>query len=42
MIWEDYIPQNIQLDCYEIYDFNHAAAILANEFPNEARELFAA
>ena len=41
MIWDDYIPQNIK-DCYEIHDFNHAAAILANEFPNEARELFAA
>ena len=39
MIWEDYIPQGIN-DLYEIHDFKHAAAILANEFPNEARDLF--
>ncbi len=41
MIWEDYIPADIK-DCYEIHDFKHAAAILAHEFSNEARELFAA
>ena len=41
MIWEDYIPRNIQ-ELYEIHDFKHAAAILVHEFPNEARELFTA
>ena len=41
MIWEDYIPIDIQ-ELYEIYDFKHAAAILVHEFPNEARELFTA
>ncbi len=41
MIWEDYIPPEIQ-DLYEIHDFKHAAAILVHEFPTEARELFTA
>jgi len=41
MIWKDYIPDDIA-ELYEIYDFKHAAAILANEFPNEARELYQA
>ena len=41
MIWKDYIPVDIA-DLYEIHDFKHAAAILANEFPNEARELYQA
>ncbi|KAA9130885.1 hypothetical protein F3N42_11020 [Marinihelvus fidelis] len=41
MIWKDYIPVDIA-ELYEIHDFKHAAAILANEFPNEARELYQA
>lgn len=41
MIWKDYIPKKIS-ELYEIHDYNHAAAILANEFPTEAREIFAA
>ena len=41
MIWKDYIPDDIAKQ-YEIHDFRHAAAILANEFPNEARELYQA
>jgi len=41
MIWKDYIPSEIA-DLYEIYDFRHAAAILANEFPTQAREIFTA
>ena len=41
MIWKDYIPAAIQ-NLYEIHDYKHAAAILANEFPNEAREIFKA
>lgn len=39
MIWKDYIPPEIA-KLYEIHDYKHAAAILANEFPIEARELF--
>ena len=39
MIWKDYIPNEIE-QLYEVHDFKHAAAILANEFPNEAREIF--
>lgn len=41
MIWKDYIPVDIA-KLYEVHDYNHAAAILANEFPNEAREIFKA
>jgi Restriction endonuclease BglII len=41
MIWADYIPQEI-VQLYEIHDYKHAAAILANEFPTEAREVFEA
>lgn len=39
MIWKDYIPNDIA-SLYEVHDYKHAAAILANEFPNEAREIF--
>ncbi len=39
MIWQDYIPVEIT-NLYEIHDYNHATAILANEFPTEAREIF--
>lgn len=38
MIWQDYIPSTIR-DLYEIHDFRHAAAILANEFSNELRDI---
>ena len=38
MIWQDYIPPDIK-DLYEIHDFHHAAAILANEFPKEFEEI---
>jgi len=41
MIWKDYIPAEIA-ELYEIHDYKHAAAILANEFPTEAREVFKA
>ncbi|MCU7879064.1 MAG: hypothetical protein KZQ84_20165 [Candidatus Thiodiazotropha sp. (ex Lucinoma borealis)] len=41
MIWTDYIPVALQ-KLYEIHDYKHATAILANEFPNEAREIFEA
>lgn len=38
MIWQDHIPRKLQ-DLYEIHDFHHAAAILANEFASEFTEL---
>jgi len=41
MTWEDHIPQDIA-ELYEVHDYKHAAAILANEFPNEFEELCAA
>ena len=41
MIWKDYVPHEIAAR-YEVKDFKHAAAILANEFSSEAREIFAA
>lgn len=41
MIWKDYIPIEIR-KLYEVYDYKHAAAILANEFPDLAREIFQA
>ncbi len=34
MVWRDYIPEDIQ-GLYEIRDYHHAAAILANEFKSE-------
>ncbi len=41
MGWENYIPDDIQ-KLYEIHEFNHAAAILVHEFPEEFAELCAA
>lgn len=41
MAWQDYIPKDVQ-KLYEIHDFLHAAAILANEFPTEFGELLKA
>lgn len=41
LIWSDYVPADIR-DLYEVRDYHHAAAILVNEFPKEAAELFAA
>lgn len=38
MIWNDYVPVDIG-EKYEIRDYRHAAAILANEFPEEFAEL---
>lgn len=38
MSYQKYIPQHIQ-DLYEIHDFKHAAAILANEFPEEFNDI---
>jgi CRISPR-associated protein Csd2 len=38
---QDYIPKDI-LELYEIYDYLHAAAILANEFKPEFDELLGA
>lgn len=34
MGFEDFIPKNI-LGLYEVYDYKHAAAILATEFPDQ-------
>jgi len=36
--WQKYIPQDIA-EKYEIYDFKHAAAILATEFPEQFSEI---
>jgi CRISPR-associated protein Csd2 len=38
MVWSQHIPDDIQA-LYEIYDFNHAAAILSVEFPAEFNEI---
>ena len=38
MSYEKYIPKEI-LDRYETWDYKHAAAILANEFPKEFKEI---
>jgi len=38
MVWEDFIPAKIS-KLYEIHDYKHAAAILANEFPREFKEI---
>lgn len=38
MIWTDYIPDDIR-SLYEVHDYRHAAAILANEFPAEFAEI---
>lgn len=38
MPWNNYIPEDIAR-LYEIHDYKHAAAILANEFPGEFGEI---
>ncbi|MDX2249608.1 MAG: BglII/BstYI family type II restriction endonuclease [Bacteroidia bacterium] len=38
MSWKTYIPADIQ-NLYEVHDFKHAAAILANEFAEEFEEI---
>ena len=38
MTFQDYIPADIK-ELFEVHDFKHAAAILANEFPNEFSEI---
>ena len=38
MAWTNYIPDDIRT-LYEVHDYKHAAAILANEFPTEFGEL---
>jgi|SRR5208283_232448 len=38
MVWEDFIPAEIS-ELYEVNDYKHAAAILANEFPREFKEI---
>jgi len=38
MTWEDHLPKSLG-DLYEIYDYRHAAALLATEFPQEFSEL---
>jgi CRISPR-associated protein Csd2 len=41
VIYSDYISKEI-VDRYEVHDYRHAAAILANEFPTEFREICSA
>lgn len=38
MVWEDHVPEDLK-KLYEIHDFKHASAILANEFPEEFKEI---
>jgi hypothetical protein len=38
MGWEDFIPEDIS-GLYEIYDYKHAAAILAAEFPEQFQDV---
>ncbi|MBL7696552.1 MAG: hypothetical protein JNK79_00265 [Chitinophagaceae bacterium] len=38
MSYHKYIPKDVQ-ELYEIHDFRHAAAILANEFPEEFNDI---
>lgn len=38
MSWSDYIPADIT-ELYEVYDYKHAAAIIAKEFPDEFKEI---
>lgn len=38
MIWDDFVPSDLA-SLYEIRDYRHAAAILANEFPLEFSEI---
>lgn len=41
MAWQDFIPKDIS-GLYEVHDYHHAAAVLANEFPAEFTELIQA
>jgi len=41
MGWDEYIPLSLQ-GLYEIHDYKHAAAILANEFKPEFVEICSA
>jgi len=41
MTWQDYIPEHIKTK-YEIHEYKHAAAILANEFPEQFQEICSA
>jgi CRISPR-associated protein Csd2 len=38
MVWQDYIPDDIR-GLYEVHDYHHAAALLANEFPVEFADI---
>jgi len=38
LVWTDYVPKDIS-DLYEVHDFHHAAAILAQEFPSEFSDI---
>lgn len=38
MSWLDYIPEDIK-EHYEVYEYKHASAILAKEFPDEFSEI---
>lgn len=38
MVWQDYIPPDLQR-IYEVRDYRHAAAILANEARDEFGEI---
>jgi hypothetical protein len=38
VIWKDYVPRDLA-DLYEVIDHRHAAAILANEFIDEFRDI---
>ena len=38
MVWQDYIPQDLQT-LYEIRDYHHATAVLAHEFPSEFEQI---
>jgi hypothetical protein len=41
MAYIDYLPEDIK-ELYEIHDYKHAAAILANEFPDQFNEICSA
>jgi len=38
MPWDEYVPADIA-QLYEVHDYKHCAAILANEFPDQFEEL---
>lgn len=41
MAWQEYIPDDVAA-LYEVHEYHHAAAVLANEFPNEFAEVIGA